>query len=68
MNDNIILNFFKNTIDYFKSNDKKIENYELKKLKFKKQEIDEEIKQITEKESGFDRIKELFIHKYYFKK
>ena len=60
MNDSTILNFFKSINEYFISPNQSADE-ELKRLKItiNESEIDKEIKTLIDKETGFDRVKEL---------
>lgn len=66
MNENTIINFFKNLNEYFttpnKYSDEELNRF---KVKINNEEIDKEIKDLIAKETGFDRIKELVTHEYY---
>ena len=63
MNDSTILNFFKSINQYFITPNKNADE-ELKRLKvnINESEIDKEIKDLIDKETGFDRLKELVTH------
>ena len=60
MNENTISDFIQSVKEYF-SKPPKNANDELKRLQISvtKEEIDKEINELTAKETGFDRIKEL---------